>query len=289
LQRFWRRRRRRRTSRAAEAAVVDEIVVTAQRREQSLRDVPVSVSVFDEAFLEKSRVDTIDDLATQAPGLSGTAVSTTTPRITVRGVSTDDFGVGSDPALGVYIDDVYLGRGVSSISDLFDVARVEVIKGPQGTLFGRNTTAGAISVTTNRPTDDLEANIDVSYSRFDDVQARGAVNLPLGDGVALRLAASTRTREGPFTNTLGGRLGGIDSQAVRGTFGLERGPLDLTVSLEHRSTRNAPGPYLNPDLVGGERYGPVPSTGAGRPGGGVRRHRQHAGHPPGRLRPRART
>ncbi len=239
------------------STAVEDIVVTAQRREQTLQDVPISVSVFSAETIRRARVDTVDDLVALTPGVSGAAVATTTPRITIRGVSTDDFGVGSDPALGVYVDDVYLGRGVSSISDLFDIARVEVVKGPQGTLFGRNTTAGAISITTRRPGDSAEGELDVSYGRFDDLLARGAVNLPLGDGLALRLAGSSRTREGPYRNTLGGRLGGIDSQAGRATLGYDGSGFDALFSVEHRSTRNLPGASINPDFVGGDRYGPA--------------------------------
>jgi iron complex outermembrane recepter protein len=106
---------------------LEVVVVTAQRREQTLQDVPVAVSVFGRDFIERSRTATVSDLVAFTPGVGGTTVSQTTPRITVRGVSTEDFGAGSDPALGIYVDDVYLGRGVSSVTDLFDVARVEIV------------------------------------------------------------------------------------------------------------------------------------------------------------------
>jgi iron complex outermembrane recepter protein len=244
---------------APASATVEEIVVTAQRREQSLRDVPISVSVFSEAFLEKSRIDTVDDVVAFTPGLGGVAVSTTTPRITVRGVGTEDFGVGSDPALGVYVDDVYLGRGVSSISDLLDVARVEVVKGPQGTLFGRNTTAGAISVTTNRPGPVFEARAEAALGEFEARELRGAVNLPLADRWALRLAGSSRSREGFVDNTLGGDLGDVSSRTGRLTLGFDHDRLEASLSAEHRRTRAEPGPYVNRVLVGTGPFGDVTS------------------------------
>jgi iron complex outermembrane recepter protein len=241
-------------------AALDDIVVTAQRREQTLQDVPVAVSVFSGDFIERSRTATISDLVAFTPGVSGTTVAQTTPRITVRGVSTEDFGAGSDPALGIYVDDVYLGRGVSSVADLFDVARVEIVKGPQGTLFGRNTTAGAISIVTARPDETLGGFIDTSIGRFDQINLRGAINLPLGEGVALRVAGSHRERDGFVANTLGGRIGAIDSQAIRATLGLDRSGTEATISYEYRNTRGQPGPYINPFLVGTDRFGPITSN-----------------------------
>lgn len=241
---------------------VDEstIIVTAQRREQTLREVPIAVSVFGGDFLEKSRSETVTDLVAFTPGVSGTSVAQTTPRIAVRGISTEDFGVGSDPALGVYIDDVYLGRGVSSVADLFDVRQVEIVKGPQGTLFGRNTTAGAISITTSKPTSETEASAELSYGRFDEVVGRAVMNLPLGEDFAFRVAGSSRSRDGFARNTQGGQIGAIDSQAVRASLGYTG--LDTTVlaSFEYRNTRNEPGPYINPVLVGTDPYGSVSSN-----------------------------
>jgi iron complex outermembrane recepter protein len=235
------------------ATQLDDIVVTAQRREQTLQDVPISVSVFDENFVERSRVATVSDLVAFTPGVTGTTVSQTTPRIVVR-------GVGSDPALGIYVDDVYLGRGVSSVSDLFDVARVEIVKGPQGTLFGRNTTAGAISITTNRPSDQLEGMIEASYGRFNQFDVRGALNLPLGNEWAFRVAGSSRTRDGFVRNTAGGRIGAIDSQALRATLGYDGSVTRATLSFEYRNSDNQPGPYINPVLVGTDPFGPITSN-----------------------------
>ena len=243
-------------------AVTDEnaIIVTAQRREQSLREVPIAVSVFGSDFLEKSRTATVTDLVAFTPGVSGTSVAQTTPRIAVRGISTEDFGVGSDPALGIYIDDVYLGRGVSSVADLFDVRQVEIVKGPQGTLFGRNTTAGAVSITTAKPTGDFEASGELSYGRFDEIVGRAVVNLPLGEEWALRIAGSSRTRDGFVRNTEGGRIGAIDSQAVRASLGYSGAATTVLASFEYRDTRNQPGPYINPVLVGTDPFGPVSSN-----------------------------
>lgn len=236
------------------------IVVTAQRREQSLREVPIAVSVFGGEFLEKSRTATVTDLVAFTPGVSGTSVAQTTPRIAVRGISTEDFGVGSDPALGIYIDDVYLGRGVSSVSDLFDVRQVEIVKGPQGTLFGRNTTAGAVSITTAKPTNEFAASGELSYGRFDEIVGRAVLNLPIAENWALRIAGSSRTRDGFVRNTEGGRIGAIDSQAMRTSLGYDGAATTVLASFEYRNTRNQPGPYINPVLVGTDPFGSVTSN-----------------------------
>ncbi|MBL0965276.1 MAG: TonB-dependent receptor [Blastomonas sp.] len=236
------------------------IIVTAQRREQSLSEVPLAVSVFSGTFLEKSRTETVADLVAFSPGVSGTSVAQTTPRIAVRGISTEDFGVGSDPALGIYIDDVYLGRGVSSVADLFDVRQVEIVKGPQGTLFGRNTTAGAISITTAKPVSTFEGSGEIAYGRFDEVVARGVVNLPIIEDVALRVAGSSRTRDGFVRNTQSGRIGAIDSQAIRASLGYDGATTTMLASFEYRNTRNEPGPYINPVLVGTDPFGPISSN-----------------------------
>jgi iron complex outermembrane recepter protein len=248
-------------SKEPEAVGLDTIVVTAQRREQTLQDVPIAVAVFNDTFVERSRVTTVTDLVAFTPGVTGTSVSQTTPRIVVRGISTEDFGVGSDPALGIYVDDVYLGRGVSSISDIFDIARVEVVRGPQGTLFGRNTTAGAISITTAQPDPDaVRGNLETSLGRFDQFDLRGAINLPLGGDWAVRFAGSSRTRDGFVRNTLGGSIGAIDSQAFRAALGYSGSKTTASLSFEYRNANNQPGPYINPVLVATDPFGPIASN-----------------------------
>jgi len=243
-----------------EAGQLEEIVVTAQKRAQTLADVPIAVAVFGESFITRNRSANVSDLVAFTPGVSGTAVAATTPRITVRGVSTEDFGVGSDPALGIYVDDVYLGRGVSSIIDLFDIARVEVVRGPQGTLFGRNTTAGAISISTNKPSPaQFAANGELTVGDYGLVFARAAVNLPIGGDWALRIAGVSRQRDGYVRNTLGGRIGAFESRAGRATLGYDGAGLKAYLSGEYRRTRAQPGPYVSPVLVGTDPYGPVSS------------------------------
>ena len=236
------------------------IVVTAQRRAQDLNDVPISISAFDQTFLEQSRVATVDDLVEFTPGVNGTNVSTTTPRINIRGVSTEDFGIGSDPVLGIYVDDVYLGRGVSSINDLFDVERVEVVKGPQGSLFGRNTTAGAISIVSNKPDPaGFGARTSASFGNFGAVTGQASVNVAIGETTAFRLAGSYRSRDGFIDNTLGGDLGDTLTYAGRASLSHEGDTFSALLSAEYRVTRDGGNGYVNRVLVSDDPFGPISS------------------------------
>ena len=239
---------------------VDEIVVSAQRREQTLQEVPLAVSVFDSEFVERSQVATASDLVAFAPGVDGTTVAATTPRINIRGISTEDFGVGSDPALGFYVDDVYLGRGISSINDIFDVQRIEIAKGPQGSLFGRNTTAGAISVITARPViGERGASAAIAYGNEGYTRVRGVLNIPTSDTSALRLAVSHRQRGGYIDNTLGGEVKDEETTAVRGSFLYDGDTTRAFLSGEFRATDNGAQGYINPILVGTDPFGPITS------------------------------
>ncbi len=164
---------------------LEEITITAQKREQSAQDVPITLNAFSGDFLQNVGAEDLRDLSTYTPGLEISGV--TQPSFRLRGVQTSDFGVGTDPAVGVFIDGVYASRSGAGIIFFSDIERVEVLKGPQGTLFGRNTAAGAISVITRKPViGETEAQVRLRYGRFDKQQFDGMLNLPLTDTVAMR-------------------------------------------------------------------------------------------------------
>ncbi|HSX65273.1 MAG TPA: TonB-dependent receptor plug domain-containing protein, partial [Pseudoxanthomonas sp.] len=125
----------------ADAITLDAITVTAQGREQELQDVPIALQVLNEQLINDVTAEDMGDLDSFVPGLRINSVQPTQPSIALRGISTDDFGIGTDPAVGVFIDGVYTGRSGGILLPLTDVERIEVLKGPQGTLFGRNTAA----------------------------------------------------------------------------------------------------------------------------------------------------
>lgn len=167
------------------AFTLEEITVTAQKREQSAQDVPITLNAFSGDFLNTIAAEDLRDITAYTPGLEVSGV--TQPRFKIRGVETDDFGVGTDPAVGVFIDGVYASRSGAGVVFFSDIERVEVLKGPQGTLFGRNTAAGAISIHTRKPDlDSMDARVKLRYGRYDKQQFDGMINLPLTDSVAMR-------------------------------------------------------------------------------------------------------
>ena len=184
---------------------LEDVVVTAQRREQSLQKVPISVNTFNAASIAALSAESIGDLDTFTPGLTINDTSVTQPSFTIRGVQTDDFGIGTDPSVGIFIDGVYSGRSGSSLIFFNDVARVEVLKGPQGTLFGRNTSGGAISIVTNKPTDERTLSGTFQIGNYRKVRADATVNIPLTDTLYLRLNGVSNYRQGYLTDALTGR------------------------------------------------------------------------------------
>lgn len=190
---------------ATDGGKLEDIVVTAQRREQSLQRVPISVNAFNAAAITALSAESIGDLDTFTPGLSINDTSVTQPSFTIRGVQTDDFGIGTDPSVGIFIDGIYSGRSGSSLIFFNDIERVEVLKGPQGTLFGRNTSGGAISIVTNKPSDRREFSGTIQAGNFKKVRADATVNLPLTDTLFLRLNGVSNYREGYLRDSLTGR------------------------------------------------------------------------------------
>ncbi len=183
---------------------VSEIVVTAQRREQSLQEVPISVTAFGTAGLEALNAQSIGDLDSFTPGLTINDTSVTQPSYTIRGVATDDFGIGTDPSVGIFIDGIYSGRSGASLIFFNDIDRVEILKGPQGTLFGRNTSAGAISIITKKPVDEFGGAATLQYGNFDTVRADATVNIPLTDTLYFRANGVVNRRDGYLKDAVTG-------------------------------------------------------------------------------------
>ena len=180
----------------AQEAGLEEIVVTAQKREERLQDVPISVTAFNEQALENLVADSIGDIDRFVPNLSVGDDQVTQPGYAIRGIGTSDFGVGLEPAVGVYVDGVYVGRSGASRVAFNDVARVEVLNGPQGTLFGRNAAAGAIQIVTNKPVGEEQGWAKLTLGNYDKVQVEGVYNVPLSDALMLRAGVLYNDREG---------------------------------------------------------------------------------------------
>jgi len=186
----------------AASVAVDEIVVTARKREERLSDVPIAISTFTGERLQDSGVANLTDLSKIAAGVSfrQDVAGRASPSIVIRGIGFDDFRSNGNPAVSVSFDEVYQGSNALIGGGLFDIDRIEILKGPQGTLYGRNTTAGAVNVITRAPGETTKANSYLEYGSYDRIRAEAGVGGPLGDGVRLRVAAVYESGGGFLTN-----------------------------------------------------------------------------------------
>ncbi len=186
----------------AATATIEEIVVTAQRREERIEDVPISVKAFDQGTLDNLKIDSTDQLQFSTPGIVNTATAGDgISAVFIRGVGTGYSGPGLEGSVAVYLDDVYLQTQTSSGQSSIDVSQIQILKGPQGTLYGRNATGGAIIVETNDPTlEEIDGYMKFGYGDLDWTRAEGVLNLPLGDTFALRFAGFFEDREGYVSN-----------------------------------------------------------------------------------------
>ncbi len=180
---------------------IAQIVVTAQKRAENVQDVPIAISAFSADALQERAVGSVAGLSNISPNVTldaGTPFSGSSAVLSayIRGIGANDFAFNIDPGVGVYLDGVYLARSVGANQDLPDVERIEVLKGPQGTLFGRNTIGGAISIVTHDPGDEFRFKGDITTGRFGLVQTRGTADLPLTDGLAASVSFATKNRDG---------------------------------------------------------------------------------------------
>jgi iron complex outermembrane receptor protein len=174
---------------AQSAPQLEEVIVTAQKRSESLQDTPISISAFSQEALNQQGISSIDDLQGKVPSLNMTPfpIQNTSLRLFIRGVGASDIQVTQDPAVGVYVDQVYIGRSTGLALELADLAQIEVLRGPQGTLFGRNSIGGAISMTTIKPeTDELTFKQELGLGKRSLFRSKTSANLPITDTLALR-------------------------------------------------------------------------------------------------------
>ena len=189
------------------ASGLDDIVITARRRAEALQTVPVAVSAFNAEALTALSVRTVGDLAAVTPNLTSTAGPTggNDAFFYIRGVGQVDSNPANDPGVAVYVDGVYYARLQGASVDAQDIARVEVLRGPQGTLFGRNTIGGAVNITTLDPGDRLAFTGRVTGGSRSRIDGFGAVDLPVGDDFGVRLSLGTRNQKGWGTNVYTGK------------------------------------------------------------------------------------
>jgi iron complex outermembrane receptor protein len=200
---------------------LEEITVTARKIEESLQDTPVSVSAFTGDDLAVRSITSLDDVSHIAPNMSffASAISgKNSGQAYIRGVGQFDYILSTDPGVGVYVDGVYLARSLGSILDLVDIERVEVLRGPQGTLYGKNTVGGAINVITRKPAEEMEGMIELKTGSYDRINVRANASMPvIKDVLAAKVAISTKNADGFGSRPLTGENpGNEDSKAAQG-------------------------------------------------------------------------
>jgi len=193
------------TNLAAEEVETEEeesnvVIVTAQKRSERVTEVPIAISVFPQETIDQTGIQELREIGDYIPNMVVTQGTDFNSRILIRGVGAPSRNIGFDSRVGVYLDGVYLGQGPSVNQDLVDLERVEVLRGPQGTLFGKNTVAGAVSLVSAKPSGEFEGKGTVNVGNFNALEAKLSVDFALTDQVSAKIAASTRTRDGYIKN-----------------------------------------------------------------------------------------
>ncbi|MDJ0748601.1 MAG: TonB-dependent receptor [Woeseiaceae bacterium] len=202
-----------------ESAMLEEIVITATKRATTLQEAPVAVSVLQGEELQQSQVLDVKDLQFLVPSLRVTQLQTSgNTNFLIRGFGNGANNAGIEPSVGVFVDGVYRSRSASALADLPNLERIEVLRGPQSTLFGKNASAGVISVVTAKPSlDDVTGSASLTVGDYSQVVAKGDVSGPLSETVGFSLSGSVNQRDGYYENLAGGdALGELDRWGVRG-------------------------------------------------------------------------
>jgi len=224
-------------------ALMEEITVTARKREEGLQDTPIAVSVFSGESLEARGVQRIDEIAGLTPNMSFDNINTNggggnSAAVFLRGVGQRDFLPSADPGVGIYVDGVYYARSIGSVLDIIDIDRVEVLRGPQGTLFGRNTTGGAISIHTQKPHEEFEGKVRVRVGIDDRIDVLGKVNVPMSDNLYMSATVAKFDQDGFVVNPLNGMdTGDDDTLAFRGALRWQANNFEVNITGDYSRDR----------------------------------------------------
>lgn len=219
----------------------DAIIVTAQKREENLQDIPLAVSVIGGEAIANSGGITLENAQYLVPSLnfrkSGTSLN---QALFLRGVGTINFSIAAEPSVAAVLDGVVLSRAGEGFTDLFDVERIEVLRGPQGTLFGKNASAGVVSIVTKRPTNDFEGTVEASYFSKEEYRGRATINLPLGENIRSRVTGFYSNYDGNIRNiTTGNKVNGFEHYGIRGVIEADLGDaVTLTLRGDWRKAKD---------------------------------------------------
>lgn len=232
------------------------IVVTANRREESAQDVPMAIQAFSEDTLKHLKIDSVEDLQTVVPGFTVSQSYQGVPTYTLRGIGFNTINLSATSTVGTYVDEVAYPYPFMNSGPVFDVSRVEVLKGPQGTLFGRNTTAGLVNVVTNKPSDEFEASMSVDLGNYDTWNIEGMINLPLADNIQARFAIRSENSDEGWqkSNTRPGEdRGTVDKLGYRAALAIQATE-NLDINLSYNGWQN------KSDTIAGQGIGLTPNT-----------------------------
>lgn len=247
-------------------AQLEEVVVTAEKLESSLQDAPLSVLAFSEEQIDNLNVTDLQDMQNFLPNVSiggQVAAGGSYPNTVIRGIGQATARVNNDRGVALYVDDMFYPRSTGSLLKLLDVDRLEVLRGPQGTLFGRNATGGAIRYITNKPKDEFGARIRASYGSFGRADVDGLINMPISDRLLGRFQAGYSDRDGFIDEVDGngnkiGEAGGQEDWAVRGVLRfIPTENITADFSAAFTSVKADPSPYISTEVDAFPLGGPV--------------------------------
>lgn len=196
---------------------IEVIVVTAQKRVENIQEVPISIASFNGERIERMALRQLNEIAEFVPNLKMSQTNDFSSSITIRGVGSSSRNIGFDARVGLYLDGVYIGQSPAHNQDLLDLERIEVLRGPQGTLFGKNNVAGSINLITKKPEDELSGNVAVSVGNYDLRQYSASLNTPINDDIAAKFSINQYKRDGYIENiATGSWLNEQDSYSYRG-------------------------------------------------------------------------
>lgn len=239
---------------AATGGLLDEVIVTAERRSSSAQDVPITMNAFSEDMLQRAGIENSNDLQRLTPGLVVSSIQMQFQPY-LRGIGSENISVASDSTVAVNIDDVYIARPAAAAQEFYDIERIEVLKGPQGTLYGRNATGGAINIFTNEPTRDFDAKADIELGNEAHSRIRGTLNGPLTDKLSARLSVLRIDGDGFYKDHVSGRddIAGEDVWGARAKLLYELSDrTNVSVGFDYLSDESAKTAILTPELRDGD-------------------------------------
>ncbi|WP_404479250.1 TonB-dependent receptor [Novosphingobium sp. BL-52-GroH] len=241
---------------AQDATSDDDIIVTAQRRSERLQDVPIAISAVSGESLQERGVSNLQDFTATIPSVN-VQQRRSSGVVTVRGIGFEIATAGADPGVAVHADGVYVSRPAAAIANFYDLERIEVARGPQGTLYGRNATGGAVNLITRAPSDTPSGYIDATYGNFNALTVEGALGGPIAEGISARIAFRTDDHDGYGTNLANGNdVNDLNTRAVRARIRIEPSAslrIDLSADYFRQKdsffTPHFEGPYVPTTVV----------------------------------------